>query len=47
MALDPATREWTTFRLPYPIGSLYTRERGRESRGMVAKFQLRPDPLAH
>jgi hypothetical protein len=77
MALDPATREWVTFRLPYPVGSLYTRnmsvriddpntgwkgrglwaandtravwhgERGRESRGLVAKFQLRPDPLAH
>lgn len=77
MALDPDTREWVTFRLPYPVGSLYTRnmsvrvddrnagwkgrglwaandtravwhgERGRESRAMVAKFQLRPDPLAH
>ena len=76
MALDPETREWVTFRLPYPVGSLYTRnmsvrvddpnagwkgkglwaandtravwhgERGRESRGLVAKFQLRPDPLA-
>jgi streptogramin lyase len=77
MALDPATREWVTFRLPYPVGSLYTRnmsvrvddpaagwkgrgvwaandtravwhgERGRQSLGLVAKFQLRPDPLAH
>ena len=78
MALvDPATEEWVTFRLPYPIGGLYTRnmsvrvdnpnagwkgtglwaandtravwhgERGRESRGLVVKFQLRPDPLAH
>jgi hypothetical protein len=77
MALRPDTREWVTFRLPYPIGSLYSRnmgvriddpntgwkgrglwaandtravwhgERGRESRGLVAKFQMRPDPLAH
>jgi hypothetical protein len=77
MALNPATRQWVTFRLPYPVGSLYTRnmsvrvddpnagwkgrglwaandtravwhgERGRESRGLVAKFQMRPDPLAH
>ena len=77
MALDPNTRRWVTFRLPYPVGSLYTRnmsvrvddpnagwkgrglwaandtravwhgERGRESRGLVAKFQMRPDPLAH
>lgn len=78
MALvDPATNEWVTFRLPYPIGGLYTRnmsvrvddpnagwkgtglwaandtravwhgELGRESRGLVVKFQLRPDALAH
>lgn len=77
MALDPDTRAWVTFRLPYPVGGLYTRnmsvrvddadagwkgrglwaandtravwhgERGRDSRGLVAKFQLRPNPLAH
>jgi streptogramin lyase len=77
MALDPNRREWVVLRLPYPVGSLYTRnmsvrvddpnagwkgrglwaandtravwhgERGRESRGLVAKFQVRPDPLAH
>jgi len=78
MALvDPATNEWVTFRLPYPIGGLYTRnmsvrvdnpnsgwkgtglwaandtravwqgELGTDSRGLVAKFPLRPDPLAH
>jgi streptogramin lyase len=78
MALvDPETNEWVTFRLPYPIGGLYTRnmsvrvddpnagwkgtglwaandtravwhgENGRESQGLVVKFQLRPDPLAH
>jgi streptogramin lyase len=77
MALDPNTRRWITFRLPYPVGSLYTRnmsvridnpnsgwkgtglwaandtravwhgERGRDSKGLVAKFQFRPDPLAH
>lgn len=77
MALDPDTRQWVTFRLPYPVGGLYTRnmsvriddpnagwkgrglwgandtravwhgERGRESRGLVAKFQMRPNPLAH
>jgi hypothetical protein len=78
MALvDQETNEWVTFRLPYPIGGLYTRnmsvrvddsnagwkgtglwaandtravwhgELGRESRGLVVKFQMRPDPLAH
>jgi streptogramin lyase len=78
MALvDPETNEWVAFRLPYPIGGLYTRnmsvrvddpnagwkgtglwaandtravwhgENGRESQGLVVKFQLRPDPLAH
>ena len=78
MALvDKEANEWVTFRLPYPIGGLYTRnmsvrvddpgagwkgtglwaandtravwhgENGRESRGLVVKFQMRPDPLAH
>jgi hypothetical protein len=76
MALDPNTRRWITFRLPYPVGGLYTRnmsvriddpnagwkgtglwaandtravwhgELGSAGKGLVAKFQFRPDPLA-
>jgi len=75
LALNPQTKTWTTFRVPYPLG-FYSRgmdariddpnggwkgrglwanygthfvwhiEGGKGTKGKVAHFQLRPDPLA-
>jgi len=75
LALNPQTKEWTTLRVPYPLGfysrgmdgriddaragwkgkALYSNygthfvwhiEGGKGTRGKIAKFQIRPDPLA-
>jgi len=75
LALNPRTREWTTLRVPYPLGfysrgmdgriddpragwkgrGLYANygthfvwhiEGGKGTKGKVAKFQIRPDPMA-
>jgi hypothetical protein len=75
LALNPQTREWLTFRVPYPLGfysrgmdgridnpdtgwkgrALYANygthfvwhiEGGKGTKGKIAKFQIRPDPLA-
>ncbi|MEP7305513.1 MAG: carboxypeptidase regulatory-like domain-containing protein [Acidobacteriota bacterium] len=75
LALNPQTREWTTLRVPYPLGfysrgmdgriddpnggwkgrALYANygthfvwhiEGGKGTKGKIAKFQIRPNPLA-
>jgi hypothetical protein len=75
LALNPQTDEWTTLRVPYPLGfysrgldgriddagagwkgrALYANygthfvwhiEGGKGTKGKIAKFQIRPDPLA-
>jgi len=75
IALDPNTKKWTYFRVPYPLGfyargmdgriddanagwkgrALYSNygthfvwhiEGGKGTKGKIAKFQIRPDPLA-
>jgi hypothetical protein len=75
LALNPQTREWTTLRVPYPLGfysrgmdgriddaragwkgrALYANygthfvwhiEGGKGTKGKIAKFQIRPDPMA-
>jgi streptogramin lyase len=75
LALNPQTRQWTTLRVPYPLGfysrgmdgrideagagwkgrALYANygthfvwhiEGGKGTKGKIAKFQIRPDPLA-
>jgi hypothetical protein len=75
LVLNPQTKEWTTLRVPYPLGfysrgmdgriddpragwkgrALYANygthfvwhiEGGKGTKGKIAKFQIRPDPLA-
>ena len=75
LALNPQTKEWTTLRVPYPLGfysrgldgriddpnagwkgrALYANygthfvwhiEGGKGTKGKIAKFQIRPNPLA-
>jgi len=75
LVLNPQTREWTTLRVPYPLGfysrgmdgriddsnagwkgrALYANygthfvwhiEGGKGAKGKIAKFQIRPNPLA-